>query len=314
MKTRIRRIAIAALLGASVAARAGADQQHFPSAQAAADALVAALKKHDQAAVLAVLGSDAKPLIESGDAVADREASEDFVADYEQSHTLQATNARRSELVTGEDEWPFPVPIVKESAGWRFDTAAGQEEILDRRVGRNERFTIQACLAIVDAQREYYERNPSGDPLHHYARRVASTEGKRDGLYYPTSEDEEPSPLGELVAQARAEGYSKDKPTPFHGYYYRLLEAQGPHARDGAYSYVVKGKMLGGFAVVAFPASYGNSGVMTFIVNQDGVVYQKDLGPDTEKLARAIERYDPDASWERVPDEDQAPEEIAEAD
>jgi hypothetical protein len=309
MRTRIGRIALLALLGAPLAA--GAQQQHFATPEAAAAALVAAVKKGDEPALLRVLGNDAKPLIESGDAVADREAGERFVAGYEAAHRFDATNARRSELVTGNDEWPFPIPIVKESAGWRFDTAAGQEEILDRRVGRNERFTIQTCLAIVDAQREYYERNPDKSPLHHYARRVASSEGKRDGLYYPTSEGEEESPLGALVAQARAEGYSKDKPTPFHGYYYRLLEAQGPHARDGAYSYVVKGQMLGGFGVVAFPASYDNSGVMTFIVNQDGVVYQKDLGADTEKTARAIERFDPDSSWERVPDQDAAPEAVA---
>ena len=207
----------------------------------------------------------------------------------------------------GNDEWPFPIPIVKESAGWRFDSAAGREEILDRRIGRNERSTIQTCLAVVDAQRDYYARNPDKNPLHHYARRFGSSKGKRDGLYFPTDEGEEESPLGALVAQAKDEGYSS-KPTPFHGYYYRLLEAQGAHARDGAYSYMAHGQLIGGFAVVAYPATYDNSGVMTFIVNQDGVVYQKDLGRDTAKAARAIERYDPDESWQRVPDEDQAPE------
>ena len=271
------------------------------------------MKKGDPAAILAVLGSDAKPILESGDAVADREMMQRFVASYEAAHALTTTNARRIDLVVGKDKWPFPIPIVKESPGWRFDTAAGQEEILDRRVGRNERFTIQTCLAVVDAQREYYARNPNRDPLLHYARRFNSSEGKRDGLFFPTGEDEEQSPLGALVAQARDEGYT-NKPVPYHGYYYRILESQGPNARDGAYSYVAKGQMIGGFAVVAYPASYDNSGVMTFIVNQDGIVHQKDLGPDTAKVAHAIERFDPDKSWERVPEQEQAPEAISAAD
>jgi hypothetical protein len=290
-----------------------AKQQHYASAEAAATALLSAVKSGDSAAMLTVLGPDAKPILDSGDAVADRELMRRFAASYDAAHKLTATNARRSELVVGKDEWPFPIPIVKESAGWRFDTAAGQEEILDRRVGRNERFTIQACLAVVDAQREYYATNPNKDPLLHYARRFNSSEGKRDGLYFPTSEDEEQSPLGELVAQARDEGYT-NKPVPYHGYYYRILDAQGPNARDGAYSYVAKGELIGGFAVVAYPASYDNSGVMTFTVNQDGVVYQKDLGPDTTQLAQAIERFDPDKSWERVPDQEQQPEAVSSAD
>jgi len=294
-------------------ATATAKQQHFASAEAAATALLGAVKSGDSAAMLAVLGPDAKPILDSGDAVADREMMERFTASYDAAHKLTSTNARRSELVVGKDEWPFPIPIVKESAGWRFDTAAGQEEILDRRVGRNERSTIQTCLAVVDAQREYYTRNPNKDPLLHYARRFNSTEGKRDGLYFSTGEDEEQSPLGELVAQARDEGYT-NKPVPYHGYYYRILDAQGPNARDGAYSYVAKGELIGGFAVVAYPAIYDNSGVMTFIVNQDGVVHQKDLGPDTAKTARAIERFDPDKSWERVPDQEQEPEAISAAD
>jgi hypothetical protein len=290
---------------AAQAATASAPQ-HFASPEAAAAALVTAVKSGDQTAVLAVLGTNAQPILESGDPVADREVSERFVASYEEAHAVQKPKAGKSELVIGKDEWPFPIPLVKEAKGWRFDAAAGQEEILDRRIGRNERFTIQACLAIVDAQRDYYARNPDGDPLRHYARRFGSSEGKRDGLYFPTAEGEPESPLGALVAQARDEGYTS-KPTPFHGYYYRMLEAQGPSARDGAYGYVAHGQMIGGFAVVAYPALYDNSGVMTFIVNQDGVVYQQDLGRDTEKRARAIERYDPDKKWQRVPDQDQAP-------
>ena len=219
--------------------RSATAQQQFASPDAAAAALVAAVKTRDQAAMLAVLGSDAKPILESGDPVADREVGERFVAGYEEAHAIKASSAGRSELEIGEDEWPFPIPIVKEGAGWRFDTAAGQEEILDRRIGRNERFAIQTCLAFVDAQRDYYSRNPGKDPLLHYARRFGSSEGKRDGLYFPTAEGEEESPLGALVAQARDEGYSRQA-HPFHGYHYRMLEAQGPNARDGAYGYVAQ--------------------------------------------------------------------------
>ena len=290
-----------AATGAEPAAKpatAPAKQQHFASAEAAASALLTAVKSGDSTAMLAVLGPDAKPILDSGDAVADREMRQRFAASYDEAHSIQATNARRSDLVVGKDEWPFPIPIVKESAGWRFDTAAGQEEILDRRVGRNERSTIQTCLAVVDAQREYYTRNPNKDPLLHYARRFNSTKGKRDGLYFTTSEDEEQSPLGELVAQARDEGYT-NKPVPYHGYYYRILDAQGPNARDGAYSYVAKGELIGGFAVVAYPAIYDNSGVMTFIVNQDGVVYEKDLGPRTPTIAGAMRAFNPDTSWKK---------------
>jgi Protein of unknown function (DUF2950) len=297
-----------------------ATQQHFKSPEAAASALLAAVKKGDSTQLLTVLGSDAKPIIDSGDAVADREMMERFAASYDEAHTLKSMNASRTQLVVGKDEWPFPIPIAKEKTGWRFDTAAGQEEILDRRVGRNELFTIQTCLAIVDAQRDYYARNPNRDSLHHYARRFNSSEGKRDGLYFKTKADEEESPLGELVAQARDEGYKgkdqqdKDKPNPYHGYQYRMLEAQGPNARDGAYDYIAKEQMIGGFAVVAYPAIYDNSGVMTFIVNQDGLVYQKDLGKDTANLARAITQFDPDKSWERVPEKEQAPAAISTAD
>ena len=290
-------------------------QQHFASPEAAIAALVAALKAGDQAATVRVLGPDAKSIVESGDPVADRATRERFVAGYDAAHALEMPSAERAALVIGEDRWPFPIPIVKEAAGWRFDTAAGQEEVLDRRIGRNERATIQTCLAIVDAQRDYYTRNPGKDPLLHYARRFQSSKGKRDGLYFATAEGEAESPLGSLVAQARDEGYKTQagKPTPFHGYLYRMLEAQGPHARDGAYAYVARGQMIGGFAVVAYPARYDNSGVMTFVVNQDGEVYQKDLGPETARLARAIERYDPDQSWQRVPEEDQAPDAVSAA-
>jgi hypothetical protein len=290
-------------------ATAQAAQRHFPSAEAAATELVAAVKSGDAPSILAVLGNDAKPIVESGDAVADKEMMQRFVDGYEAKHSLHATNARRSDLVVGDDDWPFPIPIVKESAGWRFDTAAGQEEILDRRVGRNEHFTIQTCLAVVDAQRDYYARNPNHDSLNHYARRFNSTEGKRDGLYYPTGEDEDESPLGALVAQAGTRATRTSRfPITATTTACSSPRAERPRRR---LRYVAKDQMIGGFAVVAYPASYDNSGVMTFIVNHDGVVYQKDLGSDTAKTARAIERFDPDKSWERVPDAEQAPESVS---
>jgi hypothetical protein len=316
---------LAAAAGAALPARAAdpakpaqaaeADQKHFASPEAAVAALITAARAGDEAALLAALGAKAKPILDSGDPVADREGLERFVASYDEAHALEKPSADWAELSIGKDEWPFPVPIVKETAGWRFDTDAGDEEILARRIGRNERFTIQVMLAIVDAQREYYAENPEQTPLLHYARRFLSSEGQRDGLYYPTAAGEEPSPLGELVGEAREEGYRREagKPAPFHGYYYRMLEAQGPHAPDGAYGYVVDGRMLGGFAALAWPATWDNSGIMSFLVNQDGVVFQKDLGPETEKAAREIRSFDPDASWQRVPEEDQAPEDPADS-
>jgi len=290
-------------------AAAAAAQQHFASPEAAVSALVAAARTGDKTALLSILGAEAKPILDSGDPVADKEGLERFVESYEAAHELEKGDDR-VELSTGKDRWPFPIPIVKEKAGWVFDTEEGDEEILARRIGRNERFTIQTVLAVVDAQREYYERNPAKDALLHYAQRFLSSEGKRDGLYFPTKEGEEESPLGELIGEAREEGYKREggKPTAFHGYYYRMLEAQGPHAPDGAYGYLVDGKMLGGFAVLAFPATWDNSGIMTFMVNQDGVVYEKDLGDETAKLAPAIRSFDPDKSWKKVPEEDQAPE------
>jgi hypothetical protein len=282
-------------------------QKHFASPEEAFSAFVAAARAGDPPALLAILGAEAKPILESGDPVADRNGVERFVASYDEAHAIQMTSETEAELVTGSDEWPFPIPVVKEEDGWRFDTDAGDEEILARRIGRNERFTIQACLAYVDAQREYWARDPDGNALLHYARQLLSSEGKRDGLYYPTGEGEELSPLGPGFAKAKAAGYDNLKAgtaTPFHGYFFRILDAQGPHAPDGAYSYLVGDQMIGGFALLAYPATWDNSGVMSFLVNQDGVVYQKDLGPETAKLAEAIRSFDPDDTWTRVAEAD----------
>ncbi|HET9734626.1 MAG TPA: DUF2950 domain-containing protein, partial [Burkholderiales bacterium] len=234
--------------------------------------------------------------------VADREGRARFVKSYEEANKLDKSGEAKVFLSTGKDSWPMPIPIVKGTAGWRFDTKQGQEEILNRRIGRNELFTMQAMLAYVDAQREYYLRNPRNDKLLHYAQKFDSAPGKRDGLYFPTKAGEKPSPLGPLFASAKAAGYTKDgdgMPDPYYGYRYRILKGQGPDAPGGAYDYVVQGRMIGGFALIAWPASYGSTGVMSFIVNHDGVVYEKDLGPGTAAAAGKITRFNPDKTWKR---------------
>jgi Protein of unknown function (DUF2950) len=270
----------------------------FATAEEAATALVNALRSGDKKAILRVLGPEGGGLVSSGDPVADRRTREAFVAKYDERHRFEAGDGKAT-LVVGKDDFPLPIPLVPAGPGWRFDTDAGKEEILNRRIGQNELNTIQVCLAVVDAQREYYARDPDRDGVLQYAQKFASTPGRRDGLYWPTRPGEPPSPLGDLVARARGEGYgrSKDAPAPYWGYYYRILNAQGKDAPGGAYSYLAHGRMMGGFAVVAYPAQYGASGVMTFLVNHDGVVYQKDLGPATATLARQMAAFNPDATW-----------------
>lgn len=300
---------------AQYANAAAAEQRHFASPEEAVGALVAAATEGEAKPLLEILGSVAKPLIESGDPVADREALARFVQSHRDANSLERTSETQVTLVTGKDGWPMPIPIVKDAAGWRFDTEAGADEIIARRIGRNELSTIQACLAFVDAQREYYERNPEQSDLLHYARRFLSSEGKRDGLYYPTQDGEAPSPLGEQFANAKAEGYEKGEsgePTPYHGYYFRMLDGQSPHANGGAYDYLVRDMLLGGFALVAYPASYGVSSVMTFIVNQDGIVFEQDLGPKSAEIAKAMKRFDPDEAWTRVQEPEEAAISVAE--
>jgi hypothetical protein len=277
-------------------------QQRFASPEAGVQALIEAARASDTKALIQILGPEARPLIESGDPVADRQGRERFVKAYEEAHTLVQSGDTRVVLQIGTDAWPLPIPLVKSSAGWRFDTPAGKEEMLNRRIGRNELDVIQVCLAYVDAQREYYMRNPQGDALLQYAQKFVSARGKRDGLYWESNSDEPPSPLGPVVAQARREGYKGGggRPVPYHGYYYKLLTRQGPNAPDGAYDYVVRGKMIGGFALVAYPAQYGSSGIMTFMVNHDGVVYQKDLGPTTASRAQSMTMFDPDKTWKKI--------------
>jgi hypothetical protein len=283
---------------------AAAKQKTYATPEEAVKDLMAAVKLYDPKALLPILGPEAKPLVFSGDKVADREGAERFLRSYEEGNKLEKSGDAKAILVTGKDDWPFPIPIVKEGGGWRFDTKAGGQEILNRRIGRNELHAMQAVLAYVDAQQEYYLRNPQKSKLLQYAQKFISSPGKRDGLYYPTKAGEQPSPLGPGFESARAEGYSqaeeKDQPGAYHGYRYRILKAQGPGAPGGAYDYLVKGGMMGGFALIAWPATYGNSGVMTFLVNHDGIVYEKDLGPETAATAQKITKFDPDKSWSKV--------------
>jgi Protein of unknown function (DUF2950) len=288
----------AALVGCS----RSVSQKDFASPEEAAQALVAAAKAKDTHALLEVLGADAQPVIDSGDPVRDQHARERFLHAYEAGHSFDSSAEGVATLQVGSDKWPFPFPIQQHGARWSFDSSAGAEEIVNRRVGENELDAIQACLAFVDAEREYYIRNPQGQPLLQYAQKIASTEGSKDGLYWPTTGDEPQSPLGVKFARARSEGYFEKGVVVgqgYRGYIYRLLTAQGPRAAGGAYDYLVNGKMIGGFALLAFPVEYGNSGVMSFIVNHDGVVYSKDLGADTAKAADGIAAFDPDSSWKR---------------
>ncbi len=206
---------------------------------------------------------------------------------------------RRATIVLGADDFPFPIPLIHNQAGWEFDSAAGRREILYRRIGRNELDAIQTSLAFVDAQNEYADKDRTGDGPGVYAQRIVSSPGKKDGLFW--RDDRDPSPLGELAARAEAEGYKAGgEPAPYHGYYYRILKGQGPDAPGGALNYVVKGKMIGGFALIAYPAEYGNSGVMTFVVNHAGTVYQKDFGTRTDAIAKRMFVFDPDQTWKKV--------------
>ena len=274
-------------------------QKQFSSPDAAAESLVDALRRHDTSRLKQILGPSGKDILSSGDKVADRADVERFLSLYDASHRIQPEQDDASTLIVGDDAWPFPVPIVKSGSGYVFDTETGKDEILNRRIGRNELSAEQVCLAIADAQREYVRMRPMGGELPEYAQKLASDPGTKNGLYWQTAEGESESPLGPLVATGRAEGYSTSA-KPYHGYLYRLLTSQGPHAAGGATDYMVNGRLIGGFGVVAYPAQYGNSGIMTFITNHDGVVYQRDLGPDTAKKAKAMTSFDPGPGWTKA--------------
>jgi hypothetical protein len=294
---------IIAFFAQAQAASVQIKQKSFPSAEEAVNALVAAIKINDNKELLAIFGPAGEEVISSGDPVSDQDRMERFLKKYEEKNSLVSQKDRVT-LILGQDEWPFPIPVVKKGKTWSFDTAKGKEEILNRRIGESELNTIETCLAIVDAQREYAMMDVDGDGIPEYAEKIVSDPGKKNGLYWETKEGEDPSPIGPLLAEARKEGYGEKQatgtPAPYHGYNYRFLKAQGKNAAGGAYEYSVNGRLFGGFALVAYPAKYGNSGVMTFIVNHDGIVYQKDLGKDTAKSAEAMNKFDPDKTWKKV--------------
>ena len=289
-------IAAAALLLAVPAASA---QQSFQSPEDAAAALAAAAKSGATSDILKVLGNKAADIVESGDVVADKATRERFAAAYDDKHSISMEGDKKAILILGKDDFPFPIPLRHSRSGWEFDAAEGRIEILYRRIGRNELEAIQTARAFVDAENEYADKDRGAGPGV-YAQRIVSSPGKKDGLYWPPDGDE--SPLGELAAKASAEGYKvgSGEPQPYHGYYYRILTRQGPNAPGGEMDYVVNGKMIGGFALVAYPDEYGNSGVMTFVVNHKGEVYQKDLGELTEAIAKRMKEFNPDQTWKKV--------------
>lgn len=289
---------------AQAAAKRGSLQKSFASPEEAVKALADAIGANDAKELSALLGSAGKPLIHSGDDVADAAGRARFKELYADKNQVKLEGDAKAILLLGKDDWPLPIPIVKGGGVWRFDTKAGLEEMLNRRIGRNELTTMQVCLAYVDAQNEYASKDRDGDGLLEYAQKFISSPGQKDGLYWETKEGEEPSPLGPFAAKAQKEGYTRkkggDQPSPFHGYFFKILKAQGRDAKGGAYSYMTKNKMITGFALVAYPASYGSSGIMTFIVNQDGVVYEKDLGRKTEMAAQAMKSFNPDKTWSKA--------------
>jgi len=279
-------------------------QLSFATAEEAVRVLVDAARAKDTKAMLAIFGPEAKGVIISDDEAVNKDLFERFVKAFQENNRLDMSTDNKAFLYVGNNEWPFPVPIVKKTDRWSFDTKDGRTEILHRRIGRNELGAVQSCLAYVDAQKDYARMVGQKDGTTQYARKFMSDPGTRNGLYWETKEGEEPSPLGLFMARARKEGLepkkTAGKPVPYHGYFYRILTAQGKNAPGGAYNYVANDRMIGGFALVAWPAQYGVTGVMTFIVNQDGVVYQKNLGKNTAKSAGAIKAFDPDGSWKRV--------------
>ena len=296
---------LATAVGAATAKGATA-QRSFASPDEAASALVQALRAHDKASLVAILGPGSDQWVTSGDPGADRAAAERFVSQFDAKHAIAPDGDARATLTVGADDWPFAFPLARAGERWRFDTEAGKTEMLARRVGQNELAVINVMLAVVDAEREYASADRNKDGIREYTSKFKSTPGKQDGLYWPTAAGEAPSPLGPLVSQAAGEGYGKsdgDAQRAYHGYHFRLLTAQGSHAKGGAFDYIVKGHMIGGFAAIAYPARYANSGVMTFIVNHEGVVYQRDLGPETAAKARAITRFDPGPGWTPAPTE-----------
>lgn len=289
----------------NTASFAAAVHKAFDTPEAAVSALIAEAKNNGVDGVVSVIGAETREWLTSGDEVQDTAALNDFLDAFDRKHAIEATAEDEAVLVVGNDDFPFPFPVVKTQAGWVFDPERGKSELLNRRIGENELTVIQVLLAIVEAQREYAAVDWDGDGLLEYASKLRSSDGRRDGLYWPTGDDEQPSPMGGLVAAAEREGYRLQKapdaePAPFNGYLFKVLTRQGEAAPNGAREYVFDGRMIGGFAVLAYPARYGNSGIMTFMVNQDGTVYDADLGPQTAEEVQSIEAFDPVDGWEKV--------------
>jgi hypothetical protein len=297
-------VALATLLFACFAVDSAAQQKGqktFSSPEEASKAVVAALQNNDEKAVLEILGPDATQIVSSGDPTEDAESRANFVRKYEEMHRFLKEPDSSVTLYIGAENWPTPIPLVMKGNLWFFDSEAGKREILFRRIGRNEYSTIRICQELVAAQEEFYAMQHN-----EYAKQIYSDEGQHNGLYWKVSDGEPQSPIGPLVASAVAEGYVKGKdtpPTPYRGYFFHILTRQGKDAPGGAKSYIVKGKMTEGFAFVAYPAEYRSSGVMTFIVNQDGTVYQQDLGKKTGALGKAMQEYNPDSSWSKAEEE-----------
>lgn len=281
-------------------AQAQDGQLSFQSADEAVAKLVEAVRSKDVEEIVNVLGPGGRDIASSGDPVADQARLTKFLEAFDQRHQVQKEDASEAVLLVGEDEFPFPIPIVLEDGEWYWDTDQGLDEILTRRIGENELASIEVMLGYVAAQYEYAEQDRDGKGGQ-YARRLMSREGQRDGLYWPVSDGEEQSPIGPLIAEAQSKGYSGTGSGPaYNGYVFRVLYGQGKSAEDGARDYIINGRMIGGFALIATPAEYANSGVMTFIVNQDGVIYEKDLGPNTLERAAGIRVFDPDPTWKKV--------------
>ncbi|HKR11596.1 MAG TPA: DUF2950 domain-containing protein [Pyrinomonadaceae bacterium] len=295
------------LAAAAVVSAQTTNSRIFPNPQAAVQAVTDATRAKDRAALQDIFGPDLKSLL-SGDEVADRNSFEEFAQYVGQATKLEKETDNRMTLLVGNEEWPFPIPIVKNTSGWSFDTKAGTEEIFNRRIGGNEMAAMLTAQAYAIAQWEYFNGDDRDhDQVSEYAQRLFSSPGRQDGLYWETVADDEPSPLGPLVAFARKEGYTGKTPVattqsvaPFNGYHFKILTRQGKSAAGGAYDYVINGNMIAGFALVAYPATWGNSGVMTFVINHEGRVYEKNLGPGTAQLAAAMTEYNPDPSWKLV--------------
>jgi Protein of unknown function (DUF2950) len=298
-------IAAAALSLAPISiANAATSGKTFTSPEDAVRALKTAVNSHDTNALAAIFGPGFADIVSPDPVQAENELAH-FGDDLNRSNRLDRAAQDRCILETGEDQWPFPIPIVRVSNNaWHFDTEAGKDEIINRRIGRNELDALKSVRAYADAQREYASKDRDGDEVLEYAQKLVSPSGTKEGLYWPEDQQGELSPLGPAFVEAQSEGYFKeapkqDGPRPFHGYYFRILTQQGKHAPGGAYDYIINGNMIGGFALVAWPAEYGESGVMTFIINQQGKVYQKDLGPGTGSIVKDMKAYDPDPSWAR---------------